>query len=220
MQVCCFIDGFNLYHSLLKLGDEKYKWINLRLLSEQFIEPGDTLSGVFYFSAYCEWDEGKKNRHKLYVRALAEHNVQIILGSFKRVSKTFIKKKMEVLYSSTPRKLQKFLIPDVLKYRTHEEKETDINMAIRILDCANKNLFDKAIIISGDSDLVPVINAVKHNDATKKFTCVLPVSGKGRRMMGACDQGFQMTKAHLANCIMPAQITTGDGSIIQSPYVV
>jgi len=45
-------------------------------------------------------------------------------------------------------------------FSTHEEKRTDVNIALKLLGDAFDDLYDKAIIISADSDLLPVIQSV------------------------------------------------------------
>jgi hypothetical protein len=36
-KVNVYIDGFNLYHSILLLKDNKYKWLNLKKISKNYI---------------------------------------------------------------------------------------------------------------------------------------------------------------------------------------
>ncbi|MFL1587059.1 NYN domain-containing protein, partial [Stutzerimonas stutzeri] len=43
------------------------------------------------------------------------------------------------------------------KWQRNEEKKTDVNIAVRLLEDAFDDLFDVAIIVSGDSDLAPPI---------------------------------------------------------------
>ena len=59
------------------------------------------------------------------------------------------------------------------EYTTHEEKLTDVNLAITLFENALKNTFDKAVIISADSDLIPPIRAIK-NLFPEKYVAVLP----------------------------------------------
>ena len=42
-----------------------------------------------------------------------------------------------------------------------EEKKTDVNIAVRLLTDVYDDRFDTAIVISGDSDLVPPIKSVR-----------------------------------------------------------
>ena len=43
----------------------------------------------------------------------------------------------------------------------HEEKHTDVNVAITLLEKAMTNLFDRAYLLSEDNDYVPVVKRVK-----------------------------------------------------------
>ena len=94
------IDGFNLYHSLPKeLGIKKYRWINLRKLYQMFIKKSETLTDIYYFTAFPEWNEGKVVKHKEYIKALETTGIQVVYGNFKRVTKNtkLLKKKKQML---------------------------------------------------------------------------------------------------------------------------
>jgi hypothetical protein len=48
--VCVYIDGFNLYHALLKFGDNRVKWLDLNALSHRLISPKtEKVQSIFYF---------------------------------------------------------------------------------------------------------------------------------------------------------------------------
>jgi uncharacterized LabA/DUF88 family protein len=49
------------------------------------------------------------------------------------------------------------------KWMNHEEKETDVNLALALLDLAYKDLYDHAFLLSRDSDLAPAVHKVKWN---------------------------------------------------------
>ncbi len=219
MRVVCFIDGFNMYHALARLGDEKYKWVDLRKLSEQFISEGEQLTDVYYFTAYCEWNKEKKTRHKLYVQALETKRVKTILGAFKVVTRKFSKQSMPIIKCSIPKWLRKFWLPKRIIFQTHEEKEMDVNIALKIVELAVSNQYDKAIIISGDSDLVPAITTVRRMYPTKKFKCVLPPNGRGKKMCQTCDEKSQISRHHLDQAIMDSIIITPSNITIASPYI-
>ena len=135
-KVIAFIDGFNLYHSLRENGCNHLKWLNYCSLADAFVlKSKETLVKVIYFSALVSWDPNKEARHKLYIRALETQGVEVVLGKFKRVTKT--------------------CRADCKKqYQTFEEKETDINIAVRMMLEASKNTVDKILLFSGDSDMI------------------------------------------------------------------
>ena len=88
LRVTAFIDGFNLYHSLIESGFNGYKWLNYKSLAKAFINNStEIITDVFYFSALPRWDYEKTVRHKLYIRALETENINVVLGRFKKVTK-------------------------------------------------------------------------------------------------------------------------------------
>ncbi len=60
------------------------------------------------------------------------------------------------------------------KWKGHEEKESDVNLAVAMLTSAFEDRFDDAILISRDSDLAPPINTIKRKFPGKGITVVAP----------------------------------------------
>lgn len=52
----------------------------------------------------------------------------------------------------------------------HEEKETDVHFALTIFEDAIDNVFDRAIIISTDSDYVPAVKKSGRDSQIKRFS--------------------------------------------------
>ena len=46
-------------------------------------------------------------------------------------------------------------------WKDHEEKETDVNIGLALARDAYENCFDRAVLITGDSDLTPAVRLVK-----------------------------------------------------------
>lgn len=59
-----------------------------------------------------------------------------------------------------------FLVP--------EEKRTDVNIAIHLVEEAYRDSFDTALLISGDTDLVPAISMVFSAFPAKKIGIIAP----------------------------------------------
>lgn len=191
-----FIDGFNLYHSLCKTSYDQFKWLNLRKLCEQFLQSKDVLIDVFYFSALPTWNHEKRSNHEVYINALKTEDIKVILGKFKSVSKKCL------VRCDFNRKT----------FKTFEEKETDVNVAIKLIEFALTDKFDKAVIISGDSDLIPPVLRIKQLLPHKKIHCVVP--GKGYDIIQKCDHGIRLKKKHLAKSVFPKNIRSSGTKII------
>ena len=153
-RVIVYIDGFNLYHALADLGVPALKWLNLWSLSESLVRNYEKLVAVKYFSAFATWLPGPYARHRQYVKALECVGVQPIMGRFKE----------------KPRQCAACKV----RWISHEEKETDVNIAIHLMKDVFTNQFDRAIVVSADSDLVPAIELAKVHDPMKQIGVMAP----------------------------------------------
>ncbi len=157
-RVYCFVDGFNLFHAIddLRPKNNRLKWLDLAKLTEAFIMPSaEELKAVYYFSAYPTWLPESHKIHKKYVKALQAVGVIPVMGRFKE-KKRFCK--------AVCRK----------HWISHEEKESDVNLALYMLHHAHLRNYDKAIIITADSDLCPIINLLRSSFPDKETLILTP----------------------------------------------
>lgn len=189
-RVECFVDGFNLYHAIAKLGVPHLKWVDLRSLLEGFADPNvHDIGNIFYFSAYATWNSGAHQRHQHYVAALKSRQVTPILGRFKE--------------KDARCKLCKGV------YKTHEEKETDVNIALWLLNEAYKNSFDEAFVVSRDSDLTPAIRLVLQEFPNKRVKVISPPNaGHSKELAGIVGKNklASIKPIHLERNLLPAEI--------------
>ena len=202
MRVQAFIDGFNLYHAvddLCKTNNIKtyYKWLDLHSLMSAFIKPSqETLQDVFYFSAYATWRANAHLRHREYVKALTANNVQVILGHFK-------KKNMHCRACHT-------------NWETHEEKESDVNLCIHLLQNAHLNAFDKAFIVTSDSDMVPVIEMIKNTFPNKEIVVLTPPNRyRIAHEIRSKVETIRIKEKHIQNNIFPSTINHQGQQIVK-----
>lgn len=155
IRVSAFIDGFNLYHAIRDLGRNDLKWLNLRDLLNHFTTDGiHELGDIFYFSAYADWLPDQRKRHMIYVRALRHAGVTPVMGNFKeKERKCFVCKS---------------------EWIGHEEKQSDVNLAVRLVREAYKDAFDLAFVVSCDSDLAPPIKLLREIFPKKKVKGDMP----------------------------------------------
>jgi len=199
-RIISLVDGFNLYHAVCDLKQNHLKWNNLWSLSEAFIKPTqEVLSDVYFFSAYATWKQQSHLRHLKYVQALEAVGVKTVLGHFKQKKRRCHSCKNEFI--------------------AHEEKETDVNIAIHLLDLAHRKAFDKALIITADSDLCPVINLITEKFNDINITILVP---PGRyaiaRELRSKVPTIKIKQSHLENNLLPAEVTDRyTGNIIKRP---
>lgn len=197
-RIMFFIDGFNVYHALQATPKYwKYKWLDYTKLAQCYITSKDTIIDIYYFSALATWNPQKVQRHKALLKALRLSGVKIVLGEFK------LKDKKCRLCNGV--------------YQTYEEKQTDVNIAIKLFQEGIMDNYDRAIIISGDSDLIPALEAVKKAFPAKEMGIVIPTGRKAESLKATADFYMKMKEKHLSSSQFDDVIPLGDGKNIQRP---
>jgi uncharacterized LabA/DUF88 family protein len=195
-RYCIYIDGFNVYYALQEPLYRKHKWLNYRKLAESVIGKNDRIMGVFYFTAVVHWKQDNALRHKNYIKALRWARVDTIQGRF--MEKEVRCHRCKQLY------------------KTHEEKRTDVNIALKLLGDAIDDLYDKALIISADTDLIPAIRAVYKYAPEKKIGVMFPIGRNNNDLRREADFRIKMPQRLLEACQFPEKIKIGN-HIIQRP---
>ena len=197
-RIVFFVDGFNHYHALDSCRKyHKYKWLNLSKLAKCFVKKNERIDGVYYFTALSTWSKSKREKHEKLIKALELEKVKVVYGKFRRRDKAC------PLCKKT--------------YQTFEEKQTDVNMAIHLLRLAIEDQYDTAIIMSGDSDLVPSIEATKNIFPTKRIGVVIPIGRRAELLKNVCDFHFKLKERQLKSSLFNKEIDLGDSKKIVCP---
>ena len=77
--------------------------------------------------------------------------------------------------------------------------------------------YDKALIISGDSDLIPAIEAVQSTFPHKKVGVIIPIGRSAEQLKQTCDFYMKMKEKHLKASLLPDVINLGDGKSLERP---
>lgn len=95
----------------------------------------------------------------------------------------------------------------------HEEKETDVNIALWILREAYRDHFDEAFIVSRDSDLTPAIRMVAGEFPNKSIKIISPPNAGHSKEMAQIVGNKKLASIkpiHLERCLLPATIVSPD----------
>ena len=192
-RVACFIDGFNLYHAIHDLDRNHLKWVNLWRLMEFFLDPAEhQLMSVWYFSAFATWLPKPFVRHRRYVRALRSVGVVPVMGRFK-------------VKDRSCRECG-------CNWEAHEEKESDVNIALWMLDGAYRDEFDRAHLVTGDSDLMPAVRLLRKRFPEKAVKVIAPPERRhGRDVAREATSLASIKRVHLERSLLPARIVDGSG---------
>lgn len=152
------------------------------------------------------------NRHLTYIYALRSVGVQVIEGKYKRRHR-----KCKALCEAP--------------YVDQEEKETDVNIAVKLLEGALLNLYDRCFLLTADNDLAPAVRAVKEHCPTKQIILAPPPGARNfAELQRLCDKRITIKLRTIRANMLPDEVTvdqdyTGDGKvrykqgeIIKNPY--
>src|SRR6185312_1395180 len=191
-KVIAYIDGFNLYHAIDDLNKPYLKWLDLKALAASSCGGNETLVAIKYFSAHATWLPPAFIRHKAYVAALKHVGVECYIGHFKEK--------------------HRYCARCGARWIAHEEKETDVAIAVELVADAFLNAFDRALIISADSDLAPAIKTVQKHFPAKAVNVIAPPGRKAHAR--DLKPLFEITTGRLAKCLLPASATDASGAVI------
>jgi uncharacterized LabA/DUF88 family protein len=198
VKTIAFIDGFNVYHSLDRnLSYHKYKWLNYRRLIECFLLSGDELVSVLCFTTPTRRSELKRIRQSAYLKVLEHNGVEIKKGEFFKTTRQ---------------------CPHCdKKYRPYVEKLTDVNLASHLIKMAVKDDYEKAIIMTADTDIIPAILAVQELKPTKTIEIIYPI-GRTNGSIGKMKIKIHHTKEHhLSQSVFPDNVNIGNEEFIHKP---
>lgn len=102
-------------------------------------------------------------------------------------------------------------------YRIPEEKQTDVNIAIKLFETAVADTWDTALIISGDSDLIPAIEAVKKTFSVKQIGVAIPIGRRAEELKLVTDFRKKVKQKHLQTCQFDDTITIDSNNILHRP---
>ena len=171
-KILVLIDGFNYYHKLALYQKHQQvcvKWLDYKSLLtsaiKSHLKSDDFELEVIFFSAIAKHRSPESQaRHRIYLKALKTSGVKVVLGEFKE----------KYIYPCKDCKQKR---PDE-KILKHEEKHTDVNVAITLLEKSMTNSFDMAYLLSEDNDYVPVVKRVKELYPEKKIVICPPPQKK------------------------------------------
>lgn len=200
-RVIVYVDGFNLYYGLREAGWKRYYWLNIQALARNLLRSDQILSDTKYFTSRvsaCRYDPDKGRRQGVYLEALST------LSSFQMYFGHYLHNRM------TCRKCGAC-------WETHEEKMTDVNIAVELMTDAFQDAFDTALLISGDSDLTAPVEAVHRLFPRKAVVVGFPPHRHSARLEQVARARFVIGRKKFADSQFPDEVRKLDGYTLRRP---
>jgi uncharacterized LabA/DUF88 family protein len=198
-KVAAYIDGFNLYHGI-RQGGRRHLWLDLEGLVQSLLKPHQQLVAVRYFTAPVRDDPPATARQQLYWNALELHGslLQIRMGRFQRKSR-------RCFSCGTT-------------WREYEEKESDVALGAAIVADGARGLFDTAMIVSADGDMVSAIRELKSLIPGIRAVAAFPPNRDSNELRKACDAYTQIGEDKVRQAQLPETVIVGSHAITRPDH--
>lgn len=194
-EVIVYIDGFNLYHAIDDLKKPHLKWLDVVALGQSLLRPKEVLKEVKYFSAYATWMPDRFSRHRAYVDAIKANGASVHMAKFKEKPRT-------CRSCGTT-------------WIGHEEKETDVQIAVHMVADAFNGAADRLIAITADTDLGPAIRMIAQNVPNKEVFVAAPP--KRKKKCHSLGPKLEISPNRIAGCLLPEVVTMANGATVIRP---
>ena len=196
-RVIAYIDGFNLYFGMKEAGYENCKWLDIDCLVNNLLKPNQELQQIKYFTSRVSNNPEKQKRQTTYIEALETKNIKVFYGHYQR--DRFECKRCGNIWPS------------------YNEKMTDVNIATQMIIDAYKHSYDMAMLISGDSDLVPPVKAIHENFNNKRVFVAFPPKRHNSSVSLAAKGSLMIGRKKLVDSQLPLEVHKRDGFILRKP---
>jgi len=206
-RVVFLVDGFNLYHSIREAAGAtglSLKWLDLPALCRSYMSMfgrGATLDRIIYFSAYANFLRPKDphivERHRTYVTALQAGGVETVMSRFK----------WKPRWCSTCQR----------ENPGHEEKETDVAIAVKLMELFAAGVADTAVLVTGDTDLLPAVRTARSLYPDKQVWVATPHKRANADLGNAADGVITIKRRKYEKHQLPDPLKLPDGSEIRKP---
>ena len=154
-----YIDGSNLYYGQLR--NTANKWLDLERFSAKLLNPDHAIVAIKYFTSRVidkSPTQCHVQRQVQYINALVNQPlVEIIEGRYREQAELLAPVREPC--TSCDRKRADGRI----KVLRITEKMTDVNIADAMLRDAYEKRADSLVLISGDTDLAPIVKTIRYH---------------------------------------------------------
>lgn len=196
-RVNVYVDGFNMYFGLIQAGYSHCKWLNLKSLINSLLKPNQEVVTIKYFTSRVSNNPEKQRRQTIYIEALETENILVFYGQYQKDT---------IECNQCGFSWPKF-----------NEKMTDVNIATHMIIDAYQDKYDTAMLISGDSDLVPPIKAIHECFNDKRVFVAFPPKRFNNSVAIASQGHITIGRKKLIDHQFPVQVQKSSGYTLTKP---
>lgn len=197
-RAAVYVDGFNLFHAIDDMGPDYLKWVDLWRLGREIAPRSQVVRKVSWVTALRPSSRRQPDFHGLYFEALRATGVTCHTGHF-------------VVFSDRCNACGH-------AWQVHQEKQSDVNLALAVLNDAHENRFDVCYLVTTDGDHAATARFLKERFPHKTLVLVSPPERQpNRALLQWADQQCAITRDQLERALLPAVVKGRDGPIQRPP---
>lgn len=220
-----YVDGFNLYYGVNSLGRPRLKWLDIGKLGAMLAGGGECT--VKYFTAMIRNNPEKERRQKHYHLALraACPSLKFIYGKLHFKEKFWC----PACGQGASRVGCEFCGEH---YKIPQEKQTDVNIAFHLTRDFDAGAFDRAFVVSNDSDLMLPVSEIAAASGREIFVVIPPRLEKDKpekreqrsdsrpsnsALAAKANDSRFIDEKMLMDCLLPKTVIIGNGKKLSMP---
>jgi uncharacterized LabA/DUF88 family protein len=192
-RVRAYIDGFNLYHAIDRIGNPLLKWVDHYRLVRSLLKTGETLESVHFFTAVWRFDRAKQQRHVNFLKACRAVGIDVHEGNFKKGDK---------------------YCHDFGRYcRFREEKQTDVAIAVKVISDVLTKAVDRIILFTADTDQIPTVDYARQCGVAVSLVFPPGRGSEARDLAARANESRELSAEHISAYPLPRSVldpVTGD----------
>ena len=99
----------------------------------------------------------------------------------------------------------------------HEEKETDVAIAVGLLEHFMLDAYDTAVLVTGDTDLAPSVRAARRLFPEKEVLFLFPFGRKNKELAALVRRSFTVGRERYDRHQLPDTVVNARGHSILKP---
>ena len=188
-----------------------YKWLDISSLCHSLLHKvgNADLEAIYYFSAYAFHlnDPSVIARHMGYMKCLEDTSIVKNIAEFK---------KKEVRCTLFPQNTNTCANCNGV-FLKHEEKETDVAIACKLLELLIRDEADCVVLVTGDTDLIPAIKLAHREYPIKEVLFAFPFLRGNAQLKQLCPNSFKLNPKDYGNHQLQNPHQMADGTLLEKP---
>lgn len=197
-RVIAYIDGYNLYHGIKAAKLKKFYWLNVSEMCRSLLTPNQQLNYTHYFTSRVSRPPATVKRQTTFIEALQTlPNLKVHEGQ----------------YDGELFQCSKCGHPDTW----HNEKMTDVNIALEMVKDAIADKYDVALLVTGDADQTPAVRYVQGQFPSKRVICAFPPKRVSKWLRQTAKGHVHINYHVLSGSQLPPSVVKEHGYVLRRP---